>query len=64
MKTYRDRVKCPEGHKFVKNRRIATEGRAVRTYCVQCRRAYQIKAGPAPKQEAIKGQEGASDAKG
>lgn len=47
-KTYRDKVKCPAGHKFVVARRIGTEGKTVRTYCRMCERAYQIKAGQAP----------------
>lgn len=48
FKTYAERVKCPQGHGFVQTRRLATAGRTVRTYCPSCRKAYQIKAGPAP----------------
>lgn len=47
-KTYTDKVKCPEGHKFWLTRRIGTAGKIVGTYCQQCRRSYRIKAGTVP----------------
>lgn len=48
MKTYRDISKCPAKHRIVTIRRVGTAGRVVRTYCMSCQRAYQIKAGPLP----------------
>lgn len=48
-KTYIDKVKCPEGHKFSLSRRIGTAGKKVRTYCAFCKRAHQIVAGLLPK---------------
>jgi hypothetical protein len=47
-KTYRDVGKCPAKHRIVTIRRVGTAGRAVRTYCTLCGRAYQLKAGPLP----------------
>lgn len=47
-KTYRDVSKCPAKHRIVTIRRVSTAGRTVRTYCMTCGRAYQIKAGPLP----------------
>lgn len=52
MKTYCDVAKCPAGHRFVIARRVGTAGKKVRTYCRQCERAYQIKAGPVPSQKS------------
>jgi hypothetical protein len=51
-KTYRDVSKCPAKHRIVTIRRVGTAGRVVRTYCMTCRRAYQIKAGPLPASAA------------
>jgi hypothetical protein len=48
-KTYRDRTKCPQGHRFTIVRRSTTAGRLVGTFCQACDRMYQIKAGPVPK---------------
>lgn len=47
-KTFTERVKCPQGHRFTQTRRLTTAGRTVRTYCQTCGKAYQIKAGPIP----------------
>lgn len=47
-KTYLDESKCPVNHKIFTSRRVGTAGRVVRTYCLYCRKAYQIKAGPLP----------------
>ena len=47
-KTYLDRVKCPVGHKSRVLRRVGSAGRVVQTYCVFCKKAHQIKAGPVP----------------
>lgn len=47
-KTYRDIGKCPAKHRIVTMRRVGTADRTVRTYCMSCRHAYQIKAGPLP----------------
>jgi hypothetical protein len=47
-KTFNERVKCPQGHRFEQTRRLTTAGRTVLTYCPMCRKAYQIKAGPIP----------------
>jgi hypothetical protein len=51
-KTYRDVSKCPKKHRIVIFRRLSTAGRVVRTYCMTCGRAYQIKAGPLPAEGA------------
>ena len=50
-KTYTDRVKCPQGHKFSKLRRVGSAGRKVSSCCRLCSRAYQLKAGPLPKEK-------------
>lgn len=47
-KTYRDVSKCPAKHRIVTMRRTSSAGRTVRTYCMLCRRAYQLKAGALP----------------
>jgi hypothetical protein len=50
-KSYDDKVKCPKGHTFRLLRRRSTAGKKVRTYCQHCERAYQIVAGPLPKEQ-------------
>jgi hypothetical protein len=50
MKTYRDKVKCHIGHKFVKHRRASSAGKIVLTYCPMCERTYLLQAGPLPRQ--------------
>jgi hypothetical protein len=53
-KTYTDKVKCPEGHLFNLARRVGTAGKKVRTYCIFCKRAHQIIAGPVPAPKGSK----------
>lgn len=48
MSLYRDRAKCPSGHRFAIYRRETTAGRVVSTFCQLCGRMYKIKAGPIP----------------
>lgn len=48
QKTYRDKAKCPQGHKFVANRRTYSMGKTVATYCRQCARTWMLLAGPVP----------------
>jgi hypothetical protein len=52
FKTYRDRAKCPAGHKFIIARRTASAGSLVSTFCQACSRMYKLKAGPLPKEKA------------
>lgn len=47
--TYRDKAKCPKGHKFVAIRRTSSAGKVVSTYCPQCAKAFKLAAGPVPE---------------
>ncbi|WP_314439460.1 hypothetical protein [Massilia timonae] len=44
-KTYDDKAKCPQGHRFHILRRIGTAGKVVGTYCPMCKKSHRIKAG-------------------
>lgn len=44
-KTYDDKAKCPQGHRFHILRRIGTAGKMVGTYCPMCKKSHRIRAG-------------------
>ena len=40
--TYRDKAKCPQGHKWIAIRRKKSAGKKVTTYCFTCDKHYRL----------------------
>ena len=57
MNSYRDTMKCPEGHKRIIVRSIGAATRAlaaarrIKSYCVVCHRSYYVTPGKPPQRE-------------